>query len=109
LNSFSQAFTASVFSEREIAAGNKIAFYPKNMMYLSVNSKLAILKTAGEQGLLTNDQKLQILGLPPIGGEEGAVRTMSLNFVDTRLANEYQMAKANAPQLSVTGGNNNEK
>jgi len=109
MNSLGQAFTANIFTAREISVGNRIVFYPKNMMYLSINSKLAIIKTAGEQGLLTNDQKLQILGLPPIGGDQGAMRTMSLNYVDVQLANEYQMAKAKAPQLNVQGGNNNEE
>lgn len=104
LISYSQAFTKAMFSQREIDIGNKIVFYQKSMQYLSTKSKLEILKTSGEQGLLTNDQKLELLGYPPIGGEEGAKRTQSLNFVDTTLVNDYQMAKSSAPQINATGG-----
>ena len=103
--SLGQAFSKVLFSERELDVGNEIVFYQKNMMYLSTNAKLDLLKTAGEQGLLTDDQKLGLLGYPPIGGEEGARRTQSLNFVDTKLVNDYQMQKAKSPQINTGGAN----
>ena len=99
-----QAFTKTLFSTREQDVGNEIVFYPKNMMYLSTKAKLDIIKIAGEQGLLTNDQKLLLLGYPPLGGEDGVRRTQSLNFVDTELVNQYQTARSNAPQINATGG-----
>lgn len=108
LISLGQAFSRVLFSDRELDVGNEIVFYQKNMMYLSTNEKLNILKTAGEQGLLTDDQKLALLGYPPIGGEEGARRTQSLNYVDTKMVNEYQMQKAKAPQINASGGASNE-
>jgi hypothetical protein len=105
--SMGQAFSKTLFSDRELDVGNAVVFYQKNMMYLSTGSKLDIIKTAGEQGLMTNDQKLMLLGYPPIGGEEGAKRTQSLNFVDTTLVNDYQSARSNAPQIIATGGTDN--
>lgn len=107
LIAFSQAFTAVLFSDREIDVGNEIIFYEKNLMYLTPKTKLDIIKTVGEQGLLTDDQKLELLGYPPIGGEEGARRTQSLNYVDVDLVNDYQMTKAAAPQINGTGGSTN--
>lgn len=106
LVSMGQAFTKALFSMREIDVGNKIVFYKKDMGYLNPKDKLELIKLTGEQGLLTLDQKLAILGYPPIGGEEGAVRTISLNNIDVRLANDYQMAKAKAG--GNTGGQTNE-
>ena len=103
--SIGQAFSKALFSPREQDVGNSVVFYQKNMMYLSTKSKLDIIKMAGEQGLLTDDQKLAILGYPPIGGEAGARRTQSLNYVDTDLVNDYQKAKSSAPQITATGGN----
>lgn len=108
LISLGQAFSRVLFSDRELDVGNEIVFYQKNMMYLSTTEKLNMLKTAGEQGLLTDDQKLALLGYPPIGGEEGARRTQSLNYVDTKMVNDYQMQKAKAPQITATGGASNE-
>jgi len=86
-----QAFSKTLFTDRELDVGNEIVFYHKDVMYLSTNAKLNLLKTAGEQGLLTDNQKLAILGYPPI--EDGERRTVSLNYIDVNLANAYQMGK----------------
>ncbi len=91
--SLGQAFSKTIFTNRELDVGNEIVFYQKDMMYLSTNMKLNLLKTAGEQGLLTDNQKLALLGYPPL--EDGGRRTQSLNYVDTRMINAYQMANKN--------------
>lgn len=96
--SVGQAFSKTVFTARELDVGNEIVAYQKNMMYLSTSAKLELLKTAGEQGLLTDNQKLALLGYPPIDG--GDKRTMSLNYIDVNVATAYQMNQAK-------GGNSN--
>jgi HK97 family phage portal protein len=101
--SLGQAFSKTLFSNRELNVGNEIVFYQKDMMYLSTAAKLNLLKTAGEQGLLTDNQKLAILGYPPI--ESGDRRTMSLNYIDVNLANAYQIKQAEAGNKG--GGNGN--
>lgn len=87
-----QAFTPTVFSQMEIAHGNEIVFYQRDMQYLSTKSKLELIKIGGEQGLLQDNQKLALLGYPPI--ENGHRITQSLNFIDRELVNDYQMYKA---------------
>jgi hypothetical protein len=82
--------------------GNEIVFYHRNMMYLSTNSKLKLIEIAGQQGLLTDDQKLAILGYPPLGDGTGARRTISLNFVSTDIADEYQLNRAKAPRIDTS-------
>lgn len=99
LISFGQAFSKTIFTNRELDVGNEIIFYQREMMYLSTNAKMNLLKTAGEQGLLTDNQKLALLGYPPIPG--GEKRTMSLNYIDVNLANAYQMSKKN---IGTDGG-----
>jgi HK97 family phage portal protein len=97
-----QAFSKTIFSTRELDVGNEIVFYQKDMMYLSTAAKLNLLKTAGEQGLLTDNQKLAILGYPPI--EDGNKRTISLNYIDVNLAANYQLKQAGS---NGTGGKGN--
>ncbi|MCM3053677.1 phage portal protein [Caldibacillus thermoamylovorans] len=97
-----QAFSKTLFTPRELDVGNEIIFYQRDMMYLSTNAKLNLIKTAGEQGLLTDNQKLALLGYPPIEG--GDRRTMSLNYIDVSLANAYQMNRTNT---TTQGGKNN--
>ncbi len=104
LISLGQAFSKTIFTSRELDVGNEIVFYQREMMYSSMKSKLEILKTAGEQGLLTDNQKLALLGYPPIPG--GEKRTMSLNYIDVNLVNAYQMSKKN---IGTDGGDQNEQ
>ena len=49
------------------------------------------------------NQKLKIFGLPPYPG--GNVRKQSLNYVDTSIANNYQLTNAGAKE----GGKENEE
>lgn len=100
-----QAFSKCLFSQRELDVGNEIVFYQKDMMYLSTKSKLDLLNIAGSQGLLTDDQKLAILGYPPLADGTGGRRTISLNYVDTQIATQYQLMTGN--KNNTNGGNSN--
>jgi len=91
-----QAFSACLFTENELNHGNQVVFYQRDLMYMSMQTKLNLLKIAGEQGLLTDNQKLQIIGYPPLPGEEGNRRTISLNYISVNIADEYQMRRVKA-------------
>lgn len=99
--SLGQAFSKTLFTENALNHGNEIVFYHRDMMYLSTKSKLELIKIAGEQGLLTDDQKLHILGYPPLLGGVGKRRTISLNYVSTEIADEYQLKRAGAPRIEA--------
>lgn len=95
-----QAFSKSLFTDRELDFGNELVFYQRDMNYLSTTAKLNLLKTAGEQGLLSDNQKLALLGYPPV--QDGERRTQSLNYVDVKLVNQYQMQSK--PTKAVNAG-----
>jgi HK97 family phage portal protein len=106
-----QAFSPCVFTTTELNHGNEMVFYHRNMMYLSTQSKLELIKIAGEQGLLTDDQKLQILGYPPLEDGTGNRRTISLNYVSVLIADQYQLKKAGTLGSVLntdTGGSDND-
>lgn len=100
-----QAYSKGMFTQRELYVGNEIKFYQKDMMYLSTKSKLDLLNIAGAQGLLTDDQKLAILGYAPLVDGTGNRRTISLNYVDTNIASQYQLKTAD--KNIQNGGNGN--
>jgi HK97 family phage portal protein len=100
--SLGQAFSKTLFTTRELDVGNEIVFYHRDVMYLSTAAKLNLIKIAGEQGLLTDNQKLALLGYPPVEG--GDKRTISLNYIDVNLANAYQSRK----NTTNGGGEGNE-
>lgn len=90
----SQAFTMRLLTPNEQNHGNEIVFYSNKLYQMSLTKRLLLIGTGGEQGLLTNDQKLEIIGLPPIGGALGAVRNMNLNWINVAIADQYQLARA---------------
>jgi hypothetical protein len=103
--SLGQAFSKTMFSKRELDVGNEIVFYQRDMMYLSTANKLKLLETAGAQGLLMDDQKLAILGYPPLADGTGSRRTISLNYISVNIADEYQLRKAGSKDNNQGGGN----
>lgn len=98
-------FSRVLFTDRELGEGNRIRFYTRSNVYLSTKSKLELIKTAGEQGLLDDNTKLAILGYPPVEGGERV--TMSLNYISSSIADEYQLARAKVDpnSISQTGKN----
>lgn len=86
----SDEFTAKIFSDKAIKEGHKIIFTTNRIQYLSPKDKREILQTVLPYGLLTKDEALEILDLPPKGGEEGAKILQSLNNIDSTIANKYQ-------------------
>lgn len=86
----SYEFTNKIFSNVAIQEGNKIVFTANRLQYQSLDKKKQILEIALPYGLLTKDMALEVLDLPPIGGEEGKKIIQSLNNIDSSIANDYQ-------------------
>lgn len=100
-----QAFSSVMFTPTEQAYNNEITFFPQDLNYLSTNSKIKMLEIVGAQGLLTDDQKLALLGYPPVADGSGDRRTASLNYIDINLVNEYQLARAGIDSNVPNTGN----
>lgn len=90
----SQAFTKKMFSERERSFGNRVDFYPKELIFLSVEQTLEMINILSPTGGLYENEKRVALGLKPLPELEG-LRYMSLNWVDADMANQYQLGKVN--------------
>ena len=89
----SDAFTNKIFSYQARKDGNKIVFTANRMQYASLDQKTKLLQTILPYGLLTKDMALEVLDMPPIGGEEGSKILQSLNNIDSSIANKYQGGK----------------
>lgn len=92
---FSLELTDKLFTAREQAFGNTIIFESNRLQFASNASKTNILKELVPLGLLTINQGLEILNLPPV--EDGDKRLQTLNVVNAELVDQYQ-----------TGGKSNE-
>lgn len=90
--SFGQAFTKALFTEREKGFGNKIQFYPKDLIFMSVDQTLEMIRLLGDSGTLYENEKRVALGMRPLKELTG-VRMQSLNYVDVEIANKYQLGQ----------------
>ena len=86
---YSQAFTKVLFSQREYGFGNRIKFYAKDLIFMSVDQKIALLKELAPTGSIFENEKRVMFGMTPLKELEGK-RYMSLNWIDATKANEYQ-------------------
>lgn len=85
-------FTSKVFTAREQGWGNEIVFEANRLQYASNQTKIAIIQTLMDRGMMSINQGLEIFNMPPVEG--GDKRIVSLNFVDASIANEYQLGGA---------------
>ena len=80
--------TDKVFTQREQAFGNTIVFEASRLQFASNESKTNIIKELVPYGILTINQALEILNMPPV--EDGDRHLQTLNVVNSELADEYQ-------------------
>lgn len=77
--SIGQAFTMTLFSDREKGFGNKIVFYPHELIFMDTNQKLEMVRMLGDSGALYENEKRVAFGLRPLP-ELAGVRMMSKNY-----------------------------
>lgn len=87
-----QALTKKVFTSRERAFGNKIELYPKELIFMTVEQTLEMIKELSPTGALFENEKRVALGLNPLPELKGK-RYMSLNWIDANNASQYQIGK----------------
>ena len=91
----SQAFTRTLFTSRELSFGNEIKFYPKDLIFMSVDQTLEMVRLLGDSGSLYENEKRVAFGLRPLPELEG-IRMQSLNYVNTNIASQYQVGQGGA-------------
>ena len=101
--SISQAFTKALFGNQK-NYGNKIAFYSKELMFMSVSQKLEMVRVLGDSGSLYENEKRVAFGLRPLP-ELAGVRKQSLNYVDVEIANQYQLQNQKGGKENEGTGN----
>ena len=102
--SFSQAFTKVLFTDNELSFGNKIKFYPKDLIFMSVDQTLQMVTLLSNTGALYENEKRVAFGLRPLPELVGK-RYMSLNWVDVKIANEYQAGTTGGGESGTENSN----
>lgn len=86
------AFTRTMFTERQKSFNNKIRFYTKDLTFMSTDQILEMVRLIGDSGSLYENEKRTFFGLQPLEELKG-VRMQSLNYVDVNIANKYQIGE----------------
>ena len=94
IKSLSEAFTKKLFTQREKAYGNRVEFFPKDLIFMSINQKIEMVNLLAPSGAVFENEKRAIFGLMPLPELEGK-RYMSLNWIDANNADQYQVGKIN--------------
>lgn len=94
-----EAFTKALFTRREQDFGNAIIVTSSAATGASWGTKLNIINSTKEIGLLTKNQYLELLGYPPT--DDGDVAYVSLNYIKSTDMSKYQVGEDPAAD---TGG-----
>lgn len=82
-----QAMKIVLFTSRQRSYGHTIKFYDKLVQSLSFDRRQKIAEMTKDDALLSRDERRELLGYEP----DGEPTRVSLNFIDTSIANEYQL------------------
>lgn len=107
ITAFTQAFTKKMLTSRERAFGNRIEFYTKDLIFMSISQKIEMINLLSPTGSLFENEKRTILGLLPLPELEGK-RYMSLNWIDAANADRYQVGKVNVDVVDENKTDTNE-
>ncbi len=91
--SISQAITKGIFTTRERGYGNEVQLYPKDLIFLTTDQTIEMVRLLGDSGTLYENEKRVAFGMRPLPELEG-VRMMSLNYAN---------ANQNAAKAESTG------
>ena len=94
-------FTSKVFTDREQGWGNEIVFEANRLQYASNQTKIALVQTLMDRGLMSMNEAREIFNMAPI--EDGDKRIVSLNYVDASIANQYQLGGASDGATNTQG------
>ena len=74
-NELALVHTDLLFTEHEIAFGNKVEFSSNKMNYINTSEKVSLIQTLFDRGLITRNEAREILNMPTIeNGDEFFIR-----------------------------------
>ena len=82
-------FSNKIFTPTEKAFGNEILFESNRLQYASNSTKVNLLRYG--TNIMTVNELREIFNLAPV--EDGDVRLQSLNYIDSSIANTYQVGE----------------
>ncbi len=92
--SYGQGFEKTLISDNQFGRGNRIKLFPAELIFMSTDQTLEMIRLLGDSGTLYENEKRVALGKKPLKELEG-IRMQSLNYINSDLAAEYQVTNKN--------------
>lgn len=77
----SQEFTRKIFTAQQVCDGYAIHFSGNRLMYSEMKTKINLIRELRPLGLLTTNQCLELLNLPPIENGDDRVQTLKESLI----------------------------
>lgn len=87
----SEVFSNGLLTINELERGEEILFFSERLQYASWTTKVTAIEKLMGLGIMSLNESRALLGLEPI--ENGNKRLQSLNYVDSSIANIYQVGE----------------
>lgn len=106
IKSLGEAMSRAMFSDRETSFGNAIRLYPNSIEFMSMENKLSALQIGLPAGIFVKNEARELLGYPPLPGDQGDVIAQGYNS----LLDENNNNKLNKDTIiNNQGGGGNEQ
>ena len=79
IKALGQAVSKCLFSDREASFGNEVMFYPNQIVFMSMENKIAALQAGLPAGLFMKDEARELLGYAPLPNGQGQVIAQGYN------------------------------
>ena len=67
----SDAISAMIYTDRELAAGNRAMFTANRLQYMSIADKVSVSQQLGDRGMLMIDEVREMFNYPPLPNGAG--------------------------------------
>lgn len=95
-----------LFTNREYGEGNRVVISSDTLHVISTQTKINLLEKTKEIGLFTINEYRKLFNMPPI--EDGDKRLVSLNYINSEKADDYQLSKKKEEEVEKEGTDENE-
>lgn len=89
--SFGQSISKVVLTQEQLAAGEEIVLYTNRLQFASLAGVCSFLQIAVPASAVSRNEIRGAVGLPPM--EDGDKVPQSLNYIDSKKANKYQVGE----------------
>lgn len=91
LTKIEQAFTKVLFTKKQRLEGHYIGAFLNVLQTADIDTKIKFVDISSNIGMNTKNEFRNLFGYPPVDG--GDVLIQSLNYIDSKIANDYQLKK----------------